>query len=235
MTTNTSTLNRSTKSAATISYRFARLSLWCALAFLTLLAALHFIEPEIDPSWNFISEYQVGKFGWLMSLAFLSLALSCVFLVIALWSQQKNVVGKIGLLLLLVSAVGMIIAAVFPTDPINTSPESITAHGKLHQLGAMLDSIPFASVLISIGLIRRNESWKHSKTILLWSTILVWAGLFVFIGSMIALFPADGKFGPAVLLGWQNRIMIVTQCLWLAIVAWQSMKINSPIPDRDRL
>jgi hypothetical protein len=37
-------------------------------------------------------------------------------------------------------------------------------------------------------------------------------------------FPADGKFGPNVLVGWQNRIMIVTQAIWLAIIERQVKK-----------
>ena len=56
-------------------------SLWAGITFIILLALLHVIKPDIEPSWNFISEYQVGHFGWLMSLAFVSLALSCSVLV----------------------------------------------------------------------------------------------------------------------------------------------------------
>jgi hypothetical protein len=32
--------------------------------------SLHLIKPEFDPSWRLISEYEVGRFGWLMTLAF---------------------------------------------------------------------------------------------------------------------------------------------------------------------
>jgi hypothetical protein len=213
----------------TIQFLMANLSYRLALTFLVLLAALHIIQSDVDPSWNFISEYQVGRFGWLMSAAFLAMALSCISLSVALW-QPSGVIGKIGLLLLLVSAAGMIMAAVFKTDPLNTSPEHVTSSGALHQMGAMLDSIPFASLLISLNLVRRHKAWKQSKSLLLWSTLAVWLGLIVFIVSMAILFPADGKFGPGVLLGWQNRIMIVTQCLWLAIVAREAVKINAQTP-----
>src|SRR6187549_1462121 len=131
-------------------------SFWTSIAFIAILALLHFIKPEIDPSWNFISEYQVGRFGWLMQLAFLSLALSCIFLVVSLW-KQVNITGKIGLVMLMISATGMIIAAIFKTDPLNTSPELVTQSGKLHQLGAMLDQLPFATIFISISLFRKKE------------------------------------------------------------------------------
>jgi hypothetical protein len=212
----------SSKPVASVSLGFAKLSLWSAFIFIDLLVALHFLKPELDPSWHFISEYQIGKFGWMMSLAFLSLAASCLALCIALWSQLK-IVGRIGLLLLIISGAGMIIAAIFISDPLDAKSES--EHGKLHQLGAMLDSIPFASILITTGLIRNNK-WKSTKKILIWSVIMVWAGLIVFIVSMVLLFPADGKFGPEVLMGWPNRLMIIVQSLWLIIIANQSIKIN---------
>jgi len=192
-------------------------SFWAGTTFIVLLAMLHVIKPDIEPSWNFISEYQVGRFGWLMSLAFVSLALSCLFLSIALWNEV-NLVGKIGIVMILLSSAGMFIAAIFKTDPLNTSPELVTQSGMLHQWGAMLDQIPFAALLITIALFRKRE-WHVNRWLLIVSLILVWFGMIYFIASIRMHFPADGKFGPNVLVGWQNRIMIVTQALWLILMA----------------
>ncbi len=109
------------KPVAAISRTAALVSLGAAVAFVVLLAALHVIKPELDPSWHFISEYAIGDYGWVMVLVFLSLALSYVTLFVAIRSQTQTIVGKIGLALLLVSALGLTIAAVFTTDPITTS------------------------------------------------------------------------------------------------------------------
>src|SRR3712207_6943366 len=70
-----------------------------------------------------ISEYEIGRHGWIMVLAFLSLASSCVTLSVAIRSQVRTVSGKIGVTLLMISAAGMTIAAVFTTDPITASQE----------------------------------------------------------------------------------------------------------------
>src|SRR3954451_18032916 len=94
--------------------KFADGSLWTSIAFITILTLLHFVKPEIQPSWNFISEYEVGRYGWLMQIAFFCLASSCIFLVLTLWTQI-NTAGKIGLIMLIISATGMIIAAIFKT------------------------------------------------------------------------------------------------------------------------
>ena len=189
-----------------------------SILFIVLLVLLHFINPTLDPSWNFISEYEVGPWGWLMQMAFLSLSLSCIFMVMALWNKL-NVLGKIGFIMLLLSAIGMIIAAIFKTDPLNTAPRFQTQAGKLHQMGAMLDQIPFAAILITIALFKKKD-WKLHKGLLLLLLALLWFGFVYFVGSVKANFPADGKFGPNVLVGWQNRLMILTQALWLASIAY---------------
>jgi Protein of unknown function (DUF998) len=71
------TMAKNTVSPVTkISPTAARLSFAGAATFALLLAALHFIKPELNPSWHFISEYAIGEYGWIMVLAFLSLALT---------------------------------------------------------------------------------------------------------------------------------------------------------------
>ncbi len=121
-----------------VSRTAARLSFAAAATFLVLLAALHFIKPELDPSWRMVSEYEIGRYGGMMMLAFLSQAFSCTTLFVAIQSQIRTIGGKIGLAFLVVSALGMTIAAIFTTDPITASQDELTTHGNLHGLGALL-------------------------------------------------------------------------------------------------
>jgi Protein of unknown function (DUF998) len=121
-----------------VSRTAALLSFAGAATFVVLLAALHFIKPELDPAWHMISEYEIGRYGWVMVLAFLSLAFSCVALLVAIRSQVRTTGGRIGLALLLVCAAGVTIAAVFTSDPITASSDELTTHGNLHGLGALL-------------------------------------------------------------------------------------------------
>jgi Protein of unknown function (DUF998) len=123
------------KPVAAISPPAALLSFAAAATFVVLLAALHFIKPELDPSWHFISEYAIGDYDWIMVFAFLSLALSYVSLFVAIRSQLRTIAGRIGLVLLLVSALGLTIAAIFTTDPITVSEDALTTEGTLHNLG----------------------------------------------------------------------------------------------------
>ena len=202
-----------------LNAKLANWSFYTAIAFIGILVLLHFIKPEIAPSWNFISEYEVGRFGWLMQTAFFTLALSCIFLVLALW-KELNIVGKIGLIMLIIAATGMILAAIFKTDPLNTPANMVTQSGKLHQLGAMLDQVPFATIFITIAFFRKR-TWSINRFLLIIALVMVWFGFIYFAGSVKAQFPADGRFGPSVTVGWQNRIMIITQAIWLVIIAQQ--------------
>jgi hypothetical protein len=215
-----------TTPATAMSRMAARLSFAAAATFLVLLAALHFIKPELDPSWRVMSEYAIGRHGWVMVLAFLSMALSCVALFAAIRTQTQTAGGKVGLAFLLVAAAGMTIAAVFTTDPITASSGELTTHGNLHALGTVLGAgFPIAAALISRSL-TRNRGWSKARRSLLWSAVLAWVGFLAFVLANVAMFPEDGTFGPDVMIGWPNRFMMVTFSAWLMTVAWQAVKLS---------
>jgi hypothetical protein len=203
----------------------AKLSFAAATAFLILLAALHFIKPEFDPSWRMISEYEIGRFGWIMQLAFLCMALSYVSLVVAIRSQLRTIGGKLGLALLLVSALGITIAAIFTTDPITIRPDAITPSGRLHGLGFLLGipTFPIAATLISWSL-TRNQGWSSARRSLVLVACLVWLSLLVFVVSMATMF--KGTFGPDVLIGWQNRLLILAYTGWVMVAAWHTAQLS---------
>jgi hypothetical protein len=216
------------KLAPAISRTAALLAFAGAFTFVVLLAALHFIEGELDPSWHFISEYAIGDYGWIMVLAFLSLASSCVTLSVTIRSQVRTVSGKIGVTLLMISAAGMTIAAVFTTDPITASQDELTTHGKLHGLGFLLGipSFPIAATLVSRSLVR-DRAWSPARQALLWAAVLPWIGVLGFVLSVAFLLPrGGGEFGPDVPIGLPNRFLIVAYSVWLMMVAWQVIRVR---------
>jgi Na+/phosphate symporter len=198
-----------------------------AATLVVLLAALHFIEGELDPSWHFISEYAIGDYGWIMVLAFLSLASSYVSLFLALRSQLQTIAGRIGLAMLLVSALGLTLAAIFTTDPITVSANAVTTEGTLHNLGGTLGiAMPFAAALVGWNL-ALNPAWSSAKQPLLWATglaLVAFVVSFVSLGIMVS--QNDGKFGPQVLVGWPNRIEMIAYSVWLMVVAWQAIRVR---------
>jgi uncharacterized protein DUF998 len=217
-----------TKPVSTMSGVAAMLSFAAAALFLVLLAALHFIKPEFDPSWNMISQYEIGHDGWLMQLAFLFLALSCVTLVVAIHSQVSTIWGRIGLTLLLIAAIGMTIAALNVTDPITTPKAEMSAHGNMHGNGFLLGvpGLTIAAVLISLSL-RRNAAWSSARRALLWTAQLPWLSLVAMIVTIMIMLPKNGgNFGPGVAIGLPNRLFIIACCVWLMTVAWNAIQLG---------
>jgi hypothetical protein len=199
-----------------------------AALFLLLLAALHVLKPEVDPSWHMISDYEIGRYGFVMVLAFVSLAVSSASLFIAIRSQVHTVAGYIGLGCLLACAAALLGGGIFTTDPVTATGDQLTTHGTLHGLSALvgISSMPFAATLISWSL-TLNTAWAAPRGRLFGAAGLVWLSLVVFGVSVAVLLPqGGGKFGPQVVIGWQNRLMMVTYCVWLVTVGWPLTRLR---------
>jgi hypothetical protein len=219
-------------SVAPISRTAACLTVAGATGFLVLLVLLHFLKPELDPSWRFISEYAIGDYGWMMALAFLSLALGYVALFIAIRRQLGTFAGRVGMTLLLVSAIGLILAGVFTSDPITATESTGTMHGKLHSLGGMLGlAMPFAAALISWSL-ARSKAWSSARRSLRVAGAVAVVGFLVSFVSLSAMMAqTDGQFGPDVWVGWPNRLEVLGYSGWLITVAGRAIGLASSRPE----
>jgi len=219
-----------------VSFRAGRLAFTGAALCLIFLAVLHFIKPELDPSWHMVSEYALGAHGWMMTLCFLSLSLGCAALVIAIRSQVRGWVGYLGLFFLLAATMGGGMAAFFPTDPITISPAEATSTGKMHGLAFLIGgpSLPIAAMLISFNLARQSV-WSHARGPLLWSASLTLLSLVLLLATLGFQMPRHGGFGPEVLVGWPNRLVMLANCGWVMTVGWQAANLaqrQSPDPAR---
>lgn len=195
---------------------WARTALAAVVVFLILLTALHLIEPEFDPSKRLISEYELGRYGWVMSLAFFSLGVGVLATLLSTWESSVIRRGLIGRWWFLAISGALFGAGIFyPYMPPNLA-------SYLHRLcGAIvIITFPIAATLYSSGL-AHSQAWTASQGRLRWATVLVWLGLLSFAGSIIVLGiisqPVD-RSNPNLLIGWQNRFMTVTYSLWLMVV-----------------
>ena len=191
----------------------ARISLVASAVSLVSLAALHVLSPEFDPSKRMVSEYALGSFNWVLSSMFLAWALSCVTLFVAIKSQVRTTGGRIGLGLLLLSALGMAMAAFFDVNH--------NLHGVAALIG--MPNLPIAAVLISISL-RRNPSWNVSRRLLIWTAILTWVSLILMNVAIFTGFSQAGEANPDAWFGWANRFLILAYNIWLMTVAWRMVK-----------
>jgi Protein of unknown function (DUF998) len=217
-------LSNPTKSVMSTSSgtdRFAQTGIGSVTVFIILLALLHFLEPEFDPSWRFVSEYALGQFGSVMSLAFVALAVGIGATARVACKHSKSLLCYVGAGILVLASVGLCIAAIFPTDAVNTPPGLATTAGKLHMIGASLDCTPLGALLISIAL-ARNADWKMVRPYVVGTAILTIVTTIGFIASM----PSDYIFGPGMMVGWWNRLIMLSYVCWIAVVCFNAILLS---------
>ena len=202
-----------------------------ALVTLLLLASLHFLSPEFDPSFRMVSEYAFGHYGWVLSLMFLGWGVSSWALAAALWSQVKTRAGKVGWWLLVIAGLGEAMAAVFDVT-------HEVGHGIAGLLGVL--GFPVAALLLSVSL-GRLEAWRPAKKALLWLANLSWISVVLLVATLvlmtIQMAKANGghlpqhaprRLPPGVLGldGWADRLIILTNCLWVIVAGWGAKNLH---------
>ena len=112
-----------------------------------LVALLHTLEPEFDPSWRMPSEYALGRYGILMRVAFIAGGTAVISLGVALAPAASPT--NIGLCIV---ALGPIGAAFFDTDPVTTPRASYSRRGNIHSsVGSLyILGFPVAATIVGI-------------------------------------------------------------------------------------
>jgi hypothetical protein len=208
----------------------AGVAIGAAVTAVLLLASLHVLSPQFDPSWRMVSEYANGHYGWVLSLMFAAWGLSSWALAFALRSEARTTPVKIGLVFLTLAGVGEAMAAVFDIN-----------HDTLHNLAGALGilGLPIAAMVISVNLGRR-QPWSASKRALLWTSNLTWVSVALLAATFVLLIATFGQVGgglpaqapktlpPGVigLVGWADRLLVVLYCVWVITVALLAIKLR---------
>ena len=210
---------------------YSNLSILMAATYQVLLIILIFLRPDIHPYSTTISEWAIGKFGWLMQGAFFCSALSYLFLFLSIKKAVHGRWGKIGLILLFICFIGTVGVGAFVTDPYPPDFTITTTVVHATSGGLAMILLPFAALVINHNLMK-NEQWKCVKNILRWTAFLP---VLAFIGFIIHfnLFVAplgENAVGEKVPIGYPPRIMFLTYHIWLSILALQYIKVNESKP-----
>ncbi len=215
----------------------ARLAIVAAVSTLLLLADLHILSPAFDPSFRMVSEYALGRDAWVLSLMFLAWGISAWALALALWSQVKTRAGKVGLWFLVIAGLGEAMASVF----------DIT-HDLGHSIAGVLGmgGFPIAALLLSVSL-GRLPAWRGAKKPLLWMANLSWISVVLLVATLVLMTvqfaqingghlpqqaPAHLPAGVLGVDGWADRLIVLSNCLWVCVAAWQALKVAGRMRER---
>ena len=136
-----------------------------ATVFLIILFLLHFLKRELDPSWRMISEYEIGRFGWMMRLAFFCWGASVLAMLITIWPSLQPISGTISRWWFVLIVIALVGAGIFKTNPITeNTPNPVNT---IHTIcGAIVIlTFPIAATL-AVGSLLHNPLWSASHGLL---------------------------------------------------------------------
>jgi Protein of unknown function (DUF998) len=176
----------------------ALVSAIATILWLGIIVILHLARPRLDARTHMISEYAREPCGWIMQIAFFSVALGCWTLAAAAWPR----LAPLGPLLLITCGIGFAGAGVFVTDPVLPTQKTQSRSGSLHVALAffVIALFPIMATVVGFGL----GFWLATLS------ILTWAG---FIGFVSAAFYSVKRVETP--LGYFQRFMVVTYSVWL--------------------
>jgi Protein of unknown function (DUF998) len=225
-------LSSSPPRGAELRHFAARMAIVGSIAAVGVLGSLHLLSPEFDPSFRMISEYALGRHGAVLSWMFAIWGVSTWALAFAIWPDVPTTRGRLGTWCLLAAGSGEVLAAVFDVT-------HELGHGVAGLLGIV--GLPIAAVLVTVSLEGRWV-WQHAGAQLrrrsahaTWIAVLL---LLVTMALMTAQFAhvnggrlpqhAPRSLPPGVwgLSGWANRLIVLANCWWVAVVAWQAIAIG---------
>jgi len=156
-----------------------------------------------------ISDYAVGRYGWIMVSVFLAMGVGMFTLMLGLaFSGPSTVMARIGVGLLGVASIGLIVSAFFPTDLEEAT--TATRTGFIHDMSFLVNilSTTVAMFLLSASF-GSDRKWRGYRRTSFLLASLVLIGLVTQILSMRALFP----------YGVVNRLFVVVLAAWLVATA----------------
>ena len=175
----------------------------------TLILLLHFVEPEYDPSWRMISEYSLGRHGWIMRVAFIAMAVSPAAICVALWPFGGA--WTIGLAIVAVGALG---AAFVDADPIMTPRAQATRVGMAHSVLGSVLLVGFPVAALRGGNRVGGRTRLDARDRLRPCVGRAWCG-----SSSPRRRRADSAARLEVRVGWPDRACLVVYLAWVALAA----------------
>jgi hypothetical protein len=103
-----------------------------------------------------------------------------------------------------------------------------------------IGGFPIAALLLSTSP-GRSQAWRGTKKLLLWLANLNWISVVLLVATLVLMTvqflqvnggqlpqhaPASLPAGVLGLDGWADRLIVLTNCLWVLVAAWQAMKLS---------
>ena len=181
---------------------------------ISCVAALHLLRPDLAPADHRISEYALGRWGAVMAVGFVSIGLGAqllAWLVAGAGGRWSRLVPAI----LAVAGVGMVVSAIYRTNPERSGAAADTVHSLASAIATM--ALIVAALLWTFR--RRGPSEARRSPMA--------AGLAVLAAILGAISPLLHRSS---LTGISQRLLWLCLLMWLVVTTWQTHHVRTP-PD----
>lgn len=177
--------------------------------FLLANAVLHLLRRDLSPATHYISEYAVGRYGWLMASALVILGVGTLSLSFCLaWTTEIDWLSRAGVALLTISGFSTILIGIFRTDIAGHGPTLAgRIHGRASFIAILFEAI---SVLVFTAVFLREERWRSFRIV---------SGVFAVV-TVVA-----GALIPILARGTGERLLVYTLVAWLFVTGIQARRI----------
>lgn len=183
-----------------------------------IVVVLHFVQADhYDPLTQAVSELALGRAGWLMAVAFGSLATGTLLLAMTL--RRLDSQPRLAPALIAISGLLSYVSAFVHADGAGPT----TTHGQIHQLVGVLTFILMISGMFSAAAaFRRDDAWRSlARPTRVWAIAAV-GGFF--------LIPISGS----AYFGFAQRVFLAVILSWAMTVAFRAARMPSDVPRRAR-
>ena len=190
------------------------------LLFVIFVAVEHLTDASLNPATHEISEYVHGRGGWLMTIGFIVWAVSLAATGLVVSSASR---ARLMGIALLVASVGMAVTACFATQTsAGRLPPgvSLTAAGRLHDLGSGLATIALLSAALLSLQTRTPRGFRRATGVTL-VLALTADSLLLALGSDVA--------------GIRQRLLVAVACAWQLALLSATRTQHEPPPQPEEL
>jgi len=210
-----SSLTAKAQAGAVWAPRLAVLTIIGIVAYVALVVIAQLLPPHYSVIKTAESDLAVGRYGWLMTSAFVARGALSLALVAALALATRGAArSRIGLWLIGLWGAGALLLAVFPTDPPGAAR---TAHGGIHALVAFAAffAVGLGELLVSRRIAALDGWHQFAKRV----RRLALVALAVCVAAVAALgLSAAGNGGLGSVAGLLERVFLGLVLLWMLLV-----------------
>jgi hypothetical membrane protein len=180
---------------------FRRVVLMCVAYYAIVGIALHVLEPEYDPRFQFMSDYAWGAYGWLMTTTFFVLGLAVLTIAIGVRDvHHSSWSARTGFGLLVIGALFVCLAGVFRGFPFHDVASAVAIPGLV------------MAVLFLSWSFRHAAGWQVIHP----ASVVIALGMFAAVVSMVV---------DVGMPGLQQRAFFCLLLSWLAIVVHRLVRV----------